>query len=236
MVIQIKGAGCSQCALRQQCLTSCLNATELENFEGRMGSMVKIKRGKSLFYQGDCFHAFFAVKVGIMKTTLNHSNGQEQVTGFQMYGELLGLEAIGSQYHACHAVALEDSQVCVIPYGLLNEVSIESPKIRLRLAELMSSQLAQKNQLMLLLGSMCANERVAFFLLHMMERQKARGLSSTELMLRMTRQDIASYLGLKLETVSRKFSKMSEEGVISVNRKYIQLKDVERLKRVASYC
>lgn len=229
-----KKTDCAQCAVRHQCLTSHLNENELQNFEQSMVSVIKVKRGDSLFYQGDPFTTLFAVRLGVMKTSISRSNGQEQVTGFQMYGELLGLDGIESQSHSCHAVALEDAEVCAIPYMMVNNFSEEAPKLRQRLAELMSTQLAHNHRLMLLLGSMCAKERVAIFLLNMMERQRARGLSTTELMLRMTRQDIASYLGLQLETVSRKFSRMSDVGMISVNRKHIRLTDVERLQQMAA--
>ncbi len=228
-----KKTNCAQCAVRYQCLTRYLNENELEKFEQGRVSSIKIKSGESLFYQGDAFNTLFAVRVGVMKTSISRSNGQEQVTGFQMYGEILGLDGIESQNHSSHAVALEDSEVCAIPYKMINDFSAEAPKLRQRLAELMSTQLVHNHRLMLLLGSMCANERVAIFLLNMMERQRERGLSSTELMLRMTRQDIASYLGLQLETVSRKFSTMSDVGMISVNRKHIRLTDVERLQQMA---
>jgi CRP/FNR family transcriptional regulator len=234
MTVQRKINGCTQCAVKHQCMTSCLTADELQKFEQRMDSKIKLKRGDSLFYQGDPFNTLFAVRVGVMKTSISRSNGQEQVTGFQMYGEILGLDGIESQSHACHAVALEDAEICAIPYRMINDLSEEVPKLHQRLAELMSTQLVQNNRLMLLLGSMCANERVAIFLMNMMERQRARGLSTTELMLRMTRQDIASYLGLQLETVSRKFSRMSDVGLISVNRKYIRVTDLDRLKHMAS--
>lgn len=234
MAIDKKYAGCTHCPVKSHCVTSWLTEEELETFEKRAAYKIKLKRGQSLFYQGDAFKAIFAVKVGVMKTTISRSNGHEQVTGFQMYGEILGLDGIEGQQHACHATALEDAEVCVMPYQQFNDLADEVPKLRWRFAELMSKQLAQNNRLMLLLGSMCAKEKVALFLLNLMDRQRSRGLSTTELMLRMTRQDIASYLGLQLETVSRKLSNMAKVGMISVNRKYVRVTDLERLKLLTS--
>ena len=235
MSVLRKNSGCAQCLVRQHCLSSNLDTEELQKFERGTASKMKVRRGQSLFFQGDPFHAIFAVKVGVMKTSISCSNGQEQVTGFKMYGEILGLDGIERQRHACQAIALEDTEVCVIPYRSFHGLADEIPKLRFRFAELMSNQLVQNNRLMLLLGSMCANEKVALFLLNLLDRQRSRGLSSNELLLRMTRQDIASYLGLQLETVSRKFSKMSEVGLISVNRQYVRIKDIEGLKLLTAH-
>jgi len=152
------------------------------------------------------------------------------VTGFHMAGELMGMDGIGTERHTCDAVALEDSEVCVIPFERLEVLSREMEALQRHFHKVMSREIVREHGVMLLLGSMRAEERLAAFLLNLSQRLSTRGYSPSEFILRMTREEIGSYLGLKLETVSRVFSKFQEEGSIAVQQKNIRILDPKGLR------
>src|SRR5690606_19556097 len=157
-------------------------------------------------------------------------DGRDQVTGFQMAGEILGMDGIGTEVHTCNAVALEDSEVCVIPFAQQEMLSRGIQALQHNFHKVMSRELVRDQGLMMLLGTMRAEERLAAFLLNMSQRFTSRGYSAAEFHLRMTREEIGSYLGLKLETVSRAFSRFQEEGFIAVQQKHIRILNVDGLK------
>ena len=168
------------------------------------------------------------------KTCVSSEDGRDQVTGFQMAGELLGLDGIGTDRHTCDAVALEDSVVCVIPYHELEHVSQEVQDLQRVFHKIMSREIVRDHGVMLLLGSMRAEERLAAFLMNLTQRLHIRGYSQTALILRMTREEIGSYLGLKLETVSRTFSKFQDEGILEVKQRDIRILDHDALRRLVN--
>jgi CRP/FNR family transcriptional regulator len=151
-----------------------------------------------------------------------------------MSGELLGLDGIGTDRHACDAVALEDSTVCVIPYGQLEELSLEITDLQRVFHKIMSREIVREHGVMLLLGSMRAEERLAAFLLNLTQRLHLRGYSRSALILRMSREEIGSYLGLKLETVSRTFSRFQAEGILEVKQRDIRIVDHEGLRKLVN--
>jgi CRP/FNR family transcriptional regulator len=159
-----------------------------------------------------------------------HEDGREQVTGFQMTGEIIGMDAISTDVHACDAIAMENSEVCALPFNQLEAMSRELPSLQRHLHKIMSREIVRDQGIMLLLGSMRAEERLAAFLLNFSQRLAARGFSPTQFQLRMSRQAIGSYLGLKLETVSRAFSHFQNEGLISVKVRSIEILDLPRLQ------
>ncbi|MCB1936998.1 MAG: fumarate/nitrate reduction transcriptional regulator Fnr [Nitrosomonas sp.] len=228
-VAQIRSS-CSSCSLRELCLPVGLNDEEVESLGEVVAHKRKILRGGYLHRTGTKFQALYAVKSGFLKTCVLEEDGRQQVTGFHMTGELLGLDAISADMHTCDAIALEDSEVCEIPFSKLEDISRTIPSLMHRFHKIMSREIVRDHGVMLLLGSMKAEERLASFLLNMSRRFAIRGYSETDFNLRMTREEIGSYLGLKLETVSRAFSKLQEEAIISVNNKHIQILDLERLK------
>lgn len=156
--------------------------------------------------------------------------GREQITGFQAQGELLGLDGLASERHGVDAVALEDSEVCILPYAELERIARDFAPLQHQLHRVMSRELVKDHGVMLLLGSMNAEERVAAFLLNLSERYKKLGYSAEEFILRMSRQEIGSYLGLKVETVSRTFSKFQEQRIIEAKGKLVKLLDAPRLR------
>jgi CRP/FNR family transcriptional regulator len=158
--------------------------------------------------------------------------GREQVTGFSMGGELLGMDGIGTgRYHGA-AIALEDCEVCVLPYALIEEIAAEIPALQRRLHAVLSREIVRDHGVMMLLGSMRAEERLATFLLNLSKRFTARGYSPSDFHLRMTREELGSYLGLKLETVSRLFSRFHDDGLIEVQQKHVRILDSAGLEQV----
>ena len=225
---------CSSCNLRELCLPLGLSPVDLEQLDKLVGTRRQVARGDTLFRSGDVFQSLFAVRTGFFKTCVSSEDGRDQVTGFQMAGELLGLDGISTDRHSCDAVALEDSQVCVIPFDQLEELSREFVDLQRQFHKIMSREIVRDHGVMLLLGSMRAEERLAAFLLNLTQRLHARGFSSAALVLRMTREEIGSYLGLKLETVSRTFSKFQDEGYLEVKQRHLRILDQAGLQRLVN--
>jgi CRP/FNR family transcriptional regulator len=191
-----------------------------------------VKRGETLYRAGEAFASIYAVRTGCFKTVLVHRDGNEQVTGFHIMGEPLGLDGVCSDEHNCDAVAVEDSSVCVVPFGLLENLCHDMKAMQHHIHRMMSGEIVRESGLMMLLGTMTAEQRVATFLMNLATRMKARGYSSVEFNLRMTREEIGNYLGIKLETVSRILSKLQKDGVVGTNGKQICIIDNERLAEI----
>jgi len=225
---------CSNCNLRELCMPVGLSDQDLIRIEEVVSVKRKIKRGANLFSDGDAFSALYAIRTGFFKTCVSTEDGREQVTGFQMAGEIMGLDGIVSDHHTCNAVALEDAEVCVMPFDQIENLSREVKALQHHVHKIMSREIVREHGVMLLLGSMRAEERLAAFLLNLVQRLHARGFSRSELVLRMTREEIGSYLGLKLETVSRTFSKFAEEGSIEVKQRHVQILDPQALQQIVN--
>ena len=225
---------CSSCNLRELCLPVGIADEQMERLDAIVSTRRSLTRGEVLFRTGEHFTSLYAVRTGFFKTCLSSEDGRDQVTGFQMAGELLGLDGIATDHHTCDAVALEDSQVCVIPYTQLEELSREISDLQRHFHKIMSREIVREHGVMLLLGSMRAEERLAAFLLNLTQRLRARGFSASSLVLRMTREEIGSYLGLKLETVSRAFSKFQEDGVLDVKQRQIQVLNPQALQNLVN--
>ena len=234
MTPQTIKVACSNCNLRELCMPLGLSDGDVDKLDDLVTTRRKIKRGAALFSNGDRFNALYAIRTGFFKTCVATADGRDQVTGFQMAGEIIGLDGIVGDRHSCDAVALEDAEVCVMPYDRIEELSREVPALQSHVHKIMSREIVREHGVMLLLGSMRAEERLAAFLLNLVQRLHARGFSQSELVLRMTREEIGSYLGLKLETVSRTFSKFVEEGIVEVKQRHVRILDTEALKRIVN--
>ena len=211
-----------------------LNEDELKRLDDLVAARRKIARGDILYRNGEKFSALYAIRTGFFKTTVAAEDGRDQVTGFQMAGEVIGLDGIVSDHHTCDAVALEDAEVCVMNFDRLEDLSREINALQRHVHKIMSREIVRENGVMLLLGSMRADERLAAFLLNLVQRLHARGFSQSELVLRMTREEIGSYLGLKLETVSRTFSKFVEEGIVEVKQRHVRILNPDALKLIVN--
>nr|WP_107918949.1 fumarate/nitrate reduction transcriptional regulator Fnr [Neisseria elongata] len=225
---------CSTCSLRELCLPVGLQPDEFEQLDTVIKQSHRLKKGEFLFRSGESFHSLYAIRTGFFKTTVASQDGRDQVTGFFMSGELIGMDGICTHSHSCDAVALEDSEVCELPFGHMEALSKEIPSIQTHFFRLMSREIVRDQGVMLLLGNMRAEERIAAFLLNLSQRLHHRGFAANDFILRMSREEIGSYLGLKLETVSRTLSRFHQEGLIVVEHKHIRLLKPELLNQMVS--
>lgn len=225
---------CSNCNLRELCMPVGLSSEEMERLDDVVATRRKVKRGEALFHVGEKFESLYAIRTGFFKTCVTTEDGRDQVTGFQMAGEIIGLDGIVNDLHSCDALALEDAEVCVMPYERIEDLSREINGLQRHVHRIMSREIVRDQGVMLLLGSMRAEERLAAFLLNLVQRLHARGFSQSELILRMTREEIGSYLGLKLETVSRTFSRFAEDGIVEVKQRYVRILDTDALTRLVN--
>lgn len=232
--IQAKKAGsdCSSCAMHNFCLPDGLTAAETERIQALICPSRTIRCGEALFRAGDSFQSIYAIRAGSFKTVVMHRDGREQVTGFHLAGDVLGLDGICADRHNCDALAIEDSKVCIIPFHLLEAMCRDIKALQQHVHRLMGSEIVREATLMMLLGTMSADQRVATFLLNLSGKLKLRGYSPAEFHLRMTREEIGSYLGMKLETVSRMLSKFQKEGLLDTHGKQIRILDMDGLARV----
>ena len=225
---------CSNCNLKESCLPSGLSLRDVEALDDLVVTRRRVKRGEVLYHAGDRFQALYAVRLGFLKGTVMSSDGREQVTNFFMAGEWIGMDGIANGVHSCDVTCLEDTDVCVIPYERIQAMSMQVPAMGLHFHKILSHEIVRQHGVMLLLGSMHAEERLAAFLLTLAHRFEERGYSRSEFVLRMTRAEIGSYLGLKLETVSRVLSRFHHDGCIEVNQKHVRIFDPEALRAIVS--
>jgi len=221
---------CNSCALHGACLPSDFSKAELEAFEDLAQVKRRLRGGQHLYRTGEPAESLYIVRSGFMKASVVTTDGREQVTRFHMMGDLTGLAAIAGQGHTTDAVALEDSEVCEIPFAALQRLTLRVPGLQHRLYCLMTQEIEADRDALVLLGTMRAEERVASFLLGLGQRYRALGFSATRFVLRMSRADIGSYLGLRLETVSRLLSRFQMEGLLRVEGKSVQILDAEGLR------
>lgn len=225
---------CSDCKMRNLCMPVGLDKDDIDRIDAVVGGRRRVKRGETLFRSGEQFVNLYAVRTGFFKTCVTTEDGRDQVTGFQMAGEIMGLDGIVNNQHTCDAVALEDAEICTLPFDQIESLSRDMSSLQRHVHQIMSREIVRENGVMLLLGSMRADERLAAFLLNLTQRMQVRGFSSSELILRMTREEIGSYLGLKLETISRTFSKFVSDGVIEVQQRHVRIIDTEALQAIVN--
>jgi CRP/FNR family transcriptional regulator len=223
------GTSCSSCCLREVCLPRELARAELNRFDEIATAKRRVARGASLYHSGDSFESLYAVRSGAFKSVGVSRQGDEKVTGFHLPGELLGLEAINSGRHGYSAVALEDSEVCILPFAPLERLAGSMPVLQHQLLRVLSSDISRDHGLMLLLGSMTAEQRLAAFLLSLSRRHERLGFSANRFVLRMTREEIGNYLGLTLETVSRLLSRFQRQGLITVQQRDVEIRNAGSL-------
>jgi CRP/FNR family transcriptional regulator, anaerobic regulatory protein len=223
---------CSMCGLQHLCLPLGLDAQAMRTFDQLVTTRIRLHKGDTLFRPGDRFTALYAIRSGSCKTLLLTEDGREQVSGYYMRGEIIGTDGISTDRHDCQAIVLEDTEVCVLPFDRLEEMARSNGGFQHTLHRLLGSELARERNVMLMLGNMRAEQRLASFLLDLSRRYQDRGYSTTEFVLRMTREEIGSYLGLKLETVSRVFSRFHQEGLLQVEGRIIKLLDRTALKQL----
>jgi CRP/FNR family transcriptional regulator len=227
-------ASCSACSMHQLCLPMGLDDADINRLDQIIGGRRRIARDERLYGVGEQFRSLYAVRYGHFKTYQVNAAGEEQITGFQMAGELLGMDAISGDRHHCDAVALEDSEVCEIPFARLEDLFGQVPTLLRHFHRIMSQEITREQNVMLLLGNMRAEQRFAVFLVNLSARYAARGYSPTSFGLRMSREDIGNYLGLTIESVSRLLSRFKKQGWIEVDKREVRLIDPVKLKAIAA--
>lgn len=220
----IPGSQCDTCIVRGACLAGAVPAAQRDHLDRMAHTWRRVARGAALFRAGDRLHALYAIRCGSFKTVVSHPHGTSRVTGFQLAGDTLGLDGIAAGHHICDAIALEDSTVCAMPFACLEALCHDIRPLQHRLHQLLAEEIVHESGLMLLAG-LTIEARVAAFLLNLSERMQERGYSATRLALRMTRQELGSYLGVQLETISRVLSGFKRQGWITVSGKDIELID-----------
>ena len=226
-------ASCGGCSMHQLCLPMGLDDADINRLDQIIGRRRRLARDERLYAMGEPFRNLYAVRFGHFKTYQVNAAGEAQITGFQMAGELLGMDAISGTHH-CDAVALEDSEVCEIPFTRLEELFGQVPALLRHFHRIMSQEITREQNVMLLLGNMRAEQRFAVFLINLSARYAARGYSPTSFQLRMSREDIGNYLGLTIESVSRLLSRFKKQGWIAVDKREVILLDGPHLKAMAA--
>jgi len=223
---------CSSCHLSDLCLPCGMAKPDVERLDSLMFGRRRVLAGQTLYREGDKFQFIYAVRAGTLKSSLMLADGREQVSGFHIAGELVGLDGAAQGHHASATMALEDTDICAIPYSHLTDLAANaSGSMQHVITRLMSREILREHSLMMLLGTMNAEERLAAFLVNLSQRYAARGYSDREFHLRMSRAEIGSYLGMKLETVSRTFSGFQQQRLMDVDKRHVRIIDMDGLKR-----
>lgn len=218
---------CWDCTLNPVCLPQSVEETELDQLDDIIERTLPLPRNALLFQEGMPFGAVYAVRSGALKTVILTPEGEEQITGFYLPGEIVGLDSIGNPYdcYSSTAVALEPTAVCTIPFVALESLACRSPGLRQHLFQRMSAEIRNDHQIMQLIAKRPAEARVASLLLSLSRRNIRRHLSGSQLHLPMSRADMGSFLGLALETVSRVLSEFQKRGLLAVQGKEIIILD-----------
>lgn len=220
---------CQNCSISELCLPFTLNDQELNTLDEIIERKRPIHKGDKIFTDGQEMHALYAIRSGTFKTFTVNEQGEEQITGFHLAGDLLGFDAIADTEHKSFAQALETSMVCEIPYDNLDTLSNTMPKLKKQVLRLMSNEIRTDQEMLTLLNRKNAEQRVATFLVSLSDRYHARGLSATEFRLTMTRSDIGNYIGLTVETISRLLNRFHKNGLIKVDGKLIIILSINEL-------
>jgi CRP/FNR family transcriptional regulator len=220
--------------MHELCLPMGLDEADMNRLDQIIGRRRKVPRDGTLYRVGDPFTNLYAIRLGHFKTFQINQDGDQQITGFQMAGELLGMDAISTDRHHCNAIALEDSEVCEIPFARLESLFRDMPTLLRHFHRMMSQEITREQNVMLLLGNMRADQRFAAFLINLSSRYAARGYSSTSFQLRMSREEIGNYLGLTIESISRLLSKFKKQGLLKVSNRELEIVDLSTMKAVAA--
>lgn len=230
--ISARESTCKECTLRADCLVKAADKCPAPGFRLPTAPRV-LHRGDHLFRTGEHFHSIFVVRSGAIKTYVVLQGGEEQVIGFHTPGDVVALDAIDSGRYVSNAMVLDTSCVCPLAYEQVERLCARSPEMHRRLLRKMSRRIVDHEDLLLILGQKTAEQRVAAFLLHHSRKQRKLGISDVDINLCMSRADIASYLALAVETVSRVLTRLQDAGLLRVQRSRVHISDLERLARVA---
>jgi CRP/FNR family transcriptional regulator len=227
---------CGSCSLAELCLPRGMNQAEMEEMEKIVKHQPPLQPGQHLYRAGDTGSALFSVRSGCLKSYCTTEDGDEQVLGFTLPGEMVGLDGLHSGRYVSNSIVLETASVCILPYNQIERLCQTLPPLHKQVMRIVGKEVSNDHEMLMLLGKRSAEERLAAFLANLSGRYKVRGLSATEFNLPMSRQDIGNYLGLAIETVSRLFAHFQEDQLLTVNRRRVVLKDIDRLKGMVEGC
>lgn len=222
---------CQNCSFAHLCIPVSLNSNELDSLDEIIKRKKPLHKNDQLTAPGQGFTSLFAVRSGSFKSYITSSDGEQQITGFHLPGDIVGFEAMHNNAYQNYTVALETSMVCELPYDKLDEMSAQLPSLRKHMLKMMSNEIQHDHDMMMLLNRRTAEERLTHFLLQLSERFAERGFAAHEFHLTMTRSEIGNYLGLTVETVSRLLSRFQKENVIEVQGKLIHILDESALRQ-----
>jgi len=225
---------CGDCRLASICLPISLELDDIDRLDEIIQRGRPIHKADHIYYAGAEFTSVYAVRSGAVKTIKITGDGEEQVTGFYLPGEIVGMDGLATNHYSNSAIALETSAICDIPFSRLEELSAQLPSLQRRFFQLMSKEITQEQQLVTLLSKNSAEQRIASLLLSISSRNHCRGLSAVDFFLPMSRSDIGNYLGLTIETVSRVFSRLNKLAIIRLDKKHIVVNDIDELKSMSS--
>jgi len=232
-LVHVKSA-CDNCRVRELCLPTTLSGVELSQLDGLVKRLPPLQKGQNLYRTGDNFKSIYAIQHGAIKTYGITVDGREQITGFHLSGEIVGLDAIDSNQHPCNAVALEETEVCEIPFAKLESLSQKIPGLLHNISRIMSREILREENVLMMLGGASAEQRLARFLLSLHKRLSIRQTEQADcFQLCMSRQDISNYLGLALETVSRQLTHLHDINVINIQNRKIQILALDTLQSLA---
>ena len=232
ILVQANSTHCATCMMGHVCLPVGMPSHEVEQLDALVKERIRVEKGQPLYRHGEVLNALFGLRSGSIKTLLEESDGTQQITGFFLPGEIIGLDGMIEGEHSSSAIAMEDSEVCVVRLDDIDEISRYVPSLQHQVRRLMSKEIARSHQVLLALGSMRSEQRLAAFLSNLSQRLTVLGYSSTDFVMRMSREEIGNYLGLTLETISRLFSRFARDGVIRINQREVNIIDMQALNEL----
>ena len=230
---QDKKVNCGNCRLNTICLPISLHIEDIDRLSQIIQRSKPLQKGEYLFRANEEFTSVYAIRSGAVKAMTLSDNGDEQITGFYLPGEVVGMDGLADNLYTNSVIALETASVCEIPFNRLEELSLKIPSLQRHFFQLMSREITQEQQVITLLSKSSAEARIASLLLSISSRNSRRNLSANDFLLPMSRTDIGNFLGLTIETVSRIFTRLQKSGVVNVNKKEITISDMPALQQLA---
>jgi len=221
---------CESCSLNNICIPNSLSETEIAELEVSVNKNIKVRKKEALYNAMDEVDGIYAIKSGAIKTSISNKNGQEQVLSFHLPGDLLGFDAFNNGIHSCNAVALEDTLLCNISIEIFHDLCGRLSGIRKEMMHQVGKEITHHQNLLLSLGQQKTDKRLATFLLEMSTHFQSRGFSAQEFLMPMSRQDLSNYLGMAVETLSRVITRMTDDGLIKIDRRLVIIPDIDKLK------
>lgn len=229
-----KKISCGSCRLNTVCLPISFHIDDIDRLNQIVQRGKPLQRGEYLYRANEPFQSVYAVRSGSVKATTLSDGGDEQITGFYLPGEVVGMDGIAQDRYTNSVIALETASVCEIPFNRMEELSLQIPSLQRHFFQLMSREITQDQQMIALLSKSSAETRIAALLLSLSARHRLRNLSATHFNLSMSRTDIGNFLGLTIETVSRIFTRLQKQELLAVDKKSITILDMRALTELAN--